>query len=89
MDRTARDGRAGGSEEKWKSWGGQDGCHGQESKVKEGLAINSRIPDREDLGDPWRYYLIKISNDLIEQPQTLKPLVVDVGFGVKLLEVWD
>jgi hypothetical protein len=36
-----------------------------------------------------RLDLIKVSNDLIEQPQALQPLVVDVGFRVEFLKVWD
>lgn len=34
-------------------------------------------------------HLIKISNDLIEQPQTLEALMVDVGFRIELLKVRD
>lgn len=48
--------------------------HGQESEVR------GRADGRLDL--------IKVSNDLIEQPQTLQPLMVDVGFRVEFLKVW-
>lgn len=34
-------------------------------------------------------HLIKISNYLIEQPQTLQALMVDVGFRVEFLKVRD
>ena len=34
-------------------------------------------------------YLIKVSNNLIEQSKALKPLTVDVGLRVKLFEIWD
>lgn len=34
-------------------------------------------------------HLVKVCNDLIEQPKTLQPLTVDVGLRVKLLEVRD
>lgn len=40
------------------------------AKWKEGLVGNSRILDI-GLGDRWSRHLIEISNDLIEQPQTL------------------
>lgn len=32
-------------------------------------------------------HLIKVGNDLVEKPQTLQALLVDVTLGVKLLEV--
>jgi len=34
-------------------------------------------------------YLIKICNNLIEEPETLQPLLINVRFCVKFLEVWD
>ena len=34
-------------------------------------------------------HLIKVGNDLIENPQTLSALVVDSKFSVELMEVWD
>lgn len=40
-------------------------------KWKEGLVGNSRIQDIGSGGDPWSCHLIKISDYLIEQPQTL------------------
>lgn len=35
------------------------------------------------------FYLIKISNDFIEEPETLKSFFVDVRFSVELFKVWD
>lgn len=37
----------------------------------------------------YSWHLIKISNYLIEQPQTLQALMVDVRFRVEFLKVWD
>lgn len=34
-------------------------------------------------------YLIKVSNDFIEQPETFQSFLVDVRFGVELFKIWD
>lgn len=36
-----------------------------------------------------RLDLIKVSDDFIQQPQALQPLMVDVGLRVEFLKVWD
>lgn len=35
------------------------------------------------------FYLIKVSNDFIEEPETLQSFFVDVRFGVELFKIWD
>lgn len=35
-----------------------------------------------------RYHLIKVSDDLIEEPQTLQSFFIDVTLSVELFEVW-
>lgn len=34
-------------------------------------------------------YLIKVSNNFIQEPQALGSLVVDGKFSVELVEIWD
>lgn len=58
---------------------------GQESRVKGGAG--GRIQDAGRRVS--ESHLIKISNDLVEQPQTLQPLMVDVRFRVEFLKVRD
>lgn len=35
------------------------------------------------------FYLIKVSNDFIEEPEALQSFFIDVGFGVELFKIWD
>lgn len=51
--------------------GGEDGSPGQESEVQGGPGGKFQDPGHRVWGDPWSCHLIKISDYLIEQPQTL------------------
>lgn len=35
------------------------------------------------------FYLIKVSNDFIEEPEALQSFFVDVRFGVELFKIWN